>query len=66
MLFLTALSRTYSTMIQVKSRERIFKHIVTLSFPSALHVYENKSSQSYRAIFNSKNVKNYHILSISN
>jgi len=55
MLFFTALSRTYSTMvIQVKSKERIFKH-VTLSFPSSLHVYENKSSQSYRVIFNSKN-----------
>jgi len=58
MLFLTALSKTYSTMIiQVKSREKIFKHVVILSFLSSLHVYKNKSSQSYRAIFNSKNVK---------
>lgn len=50
-----SLTKTYSTMIvRVKSRERIFKRVVTLSFPPSPRMYENKSSQSYRCDFQLK------------
>lgn len=42
-------------MVRVRSRERYFKCVVTLSFPLSYCVDENESSRSYRAIFSSKN-----------
>lgn len=44
-------------IVRVKSRERIFKRVVTLSYPPTPRVYENKSSQSCRAISSLKNVE---------
>lgn len=49
--------RQKRTMIQVRSRERYFKRVVTLSFSLSYRMDEIESSQSYRAISSSKNPK---------